>query len=57
MPKQPKPEKRKPGRPKLSAEHDKGKIVPVRFAESEMKRFSGQQRNKGRRFRSGFGAR
>jgi predicted DNA binding CopG/RHH family protein len=36
MPKQPKVEKRKPGRPKLAAEHAKGKIVPVRFAESEI---------------------
>jgi predicted DNA binding CopG/RHH family protein len=36
MPKQLKTEKRKPGRPKLAAEHTKGKIVPVRFAESEI---------------------
>lgn len=37
MPKQPKKEeKRKPGRPKLSSDQAKGKIVPVRFAESEI---------------------
>ncbi len=38
MPKQPK--KRKPGRPKLAEHETKGKIVPVRFTESEYDRVS-----------------
>ena len=36
MPKQPK--KRKPGRPRLSANEAKGKIVPVRFTAAEFER-------------------
>jgi hypothetical protein len=35
MPKQ--PEKRKPGRPKLPKGEAKGKVMPVRFAASEMR--------------------
>jgi hypothetical protein len=38
MPKQPKPAKRKPGRPKLSEHEAKAKIVPVRFATEELER-------------------
>ena len=38
MPKQPKPEKKKPGRPKLTKDQAKGKIVPVRFAAEELER-------------------
>jgi uncharacterized protein (DUF1778 family) len=40
MPKQPKAEPKKPGRPKLSAEEAKGKIVPVRFAPDEFERIA-----------------
>jgi predicted HicB family RNase H-like nuclease len=36
MPPQPKP--RKPGRPKLSKGEAKGKIVPVRFADDDLKK-------------------
>ena len=38
MPKQPKVEKRKPGRPRLEAHEAKGKIVPVRFAAEELEK-------------------
>ena len=40
MPKQPKPTKRKPGRPKLAEDQAKAKIVPVRFAAVEIKRIT-----------------
>ncbi len=36
MPKQPKPEKKKPGRPKLTKDQAKGKIVPVRFRDEDL---------------------
>jgi len=35
MPKQPKPKPKKLGRPPLPSGHAKGKIVPIRFAESD----------------------
>jgi hypothetical protein len=40
MPKQPKEQKRKPGRPKLAEHEAKAKIVPVRFAAEEIERIA-----------------
>ncbi len=40
MPRHPKPEKRRPGRPKLSADQAKGKIVPVRFKDEDLARIA-----------------
>ena len=40
MPRQPKPKPKKLGRPPLPEGHAKGKIVPVRFAEAEIKAIS-----------------
>jgi uncharacterized protein (DUF1778 family) len=41
MPKSnPKPEPKKPGRPRLAKEHAKARIVPVRFKADEVKRIA-----------------
>lgn len=40
MPRQPKQDKRKPGRPRVTADQAKGKIVPVRFTGAEYERIA-----------------
>lgn len=40
MPKLPKTEKRKPGRPKLAEEHAKARMVSVRFKAEEIERIA-----------------
>jgi len=46
MPKQSKPQPRKPGRPKLAEREAKAKIVPVRFAADELERVTKAARAK-----------
>jgi hypothetical protein len=38
--KKPKPEPKKPGRPRLAEEHAKARIVPVRFKADEVERIA-----------------
>ena len=43
----PKPEKRRPGRPRLMKHEARGKIVPVRFTSAEIERIAEAAEAKG----------
>ena len=46
MPKQPKPRPKKPGRPKLVKADAKGRIIPVRFKDEDLRRIVAAARAK-----------